>query len=94
MGTHCYIALEHFDGTITYIYCNFDGYPSYVGKRLYTYYSTREKIETLVQKGSIASLVLPIDDMEYMNPAETWIAEERFVFETKFFQSMNLSYYY
>ena len=94
MGTHCYIGLEHVDGTITYMYCQFDGYPSYVGKRLYTYYSKRDTISTLVTNGSIVSLELPIHDIIRMEPTTTWTALNRYEFETSFYQCTDISYYY
>ena len=94
MSTHCYIGLEHVDGTITYMYCQFDGYPSYVGKRLYTYYSKRDTITTLVTNGSIVSLELPIHDMIRIEPAQTWTAMNRYEFESSFYQRTDISYYY
>jgi hypothetical protein len=94
MGTHCYIALEHNDGTITFIYCHFDGYFSGVGKLLYHYYTTSEVVEQLLEKGSITSLELPINDMKRYDPIEKWTAGDQFEFESEFYKHMDISYYY
>ena len=94
MGTHCYIALENKDGTITFIYCHFDGYLSSVGKMLFNYYTTTEVINELLEKGSITSLELPINDMKRYDPIEKWTASNQYEFESEFYQRRDISYYY
>ena len=94
MGTDCYIALEETDGTIRYIYCHFDGYLSGVGKQLYTYYKTRELVSTLVEKGSIVSLELPIHEMKHYEPIKTFKADDIYEFESNFFNEPTIQYYY
>lgn len=42
MSTHSYIGVIEEDGTLKYVYCHSDGYPSYLGRMLLTYYNTPE----------------------------------------------------
>lgn len=56
MATRSFIATKNFDGTITGIYCHYDGYPSGVGKTLTTSYTDPTTIDELIGLGSISSL--------------------------------------
>ena len=56
MSTRSYIAKEHNDGSITAIYCHFDGYIEGVGQTLYENYNTNEKIDELLTLGDLSSL--------------------------------------
>lgn len=56
MSTRSYICKENPDGSYFGIYCHYDGYPEYNGAILAEYYSTREKVEELLQLGDISSL--------------------------------------
>ena len=62
MSTRSRIAIEHQDGTVTSIYCHFDGYISGNGETLQTNYSNREKVEQLIALGDISSLESDIDE--------------------------------
>jgi len=55
MATRSRIAIENQDGTVTSIYCHFDGYLSGVGKTLFEHYD-REKTEKLMELGDISVL--------------------------------------
>ena len=55
MATRSRIAIENQDGTVTSIYCHFDGYLSGVGKKLFEHYD-REKTEKLMELGNISVL--------------------------------------
>lgn len=55
MATRSRIAIENQDGTVTSIYCHFDGYLSGVGKKLFNHYD-REKTEKLIELGDISVL--------------------------------------
>jgi len=55
MATRSRIAIENQDGTVTSIYCHFDGYLSGVGKTLFEHYD-REKTEKLIELGDISVL--------------------------------------
>jgi len=56
MSTRSRIAIEKQDGTVESIYCHFDGYLSHNGETLQNHYSTREKMEKLIELGDISSL--------------------------------------
>ena len=62
MATRSRIAIEKQDGTVTSIYCHFDGYISGNGETLQTNYSNREKVEQLIALGDISSLESDIDE--------------------------------
>ena len=55
MATRSRIAIENQDGTVTSIYCHFDGYLDGVGKKLFEHYD-REKTEKLMELGDISVL--------------------------------------
>ena len=55
MATRSRIAIENQDGTVTSIYCHFDGYLDGVGKKLFEHYD-REKTEKLIELGDISAL--------------------------------------
>lgn len=56
MSTRSNIAIENEDGTVTFIYCHFDGYLDGVGQVLYEDYQDAEKIRQLMALGDISSL--------------------------------------
>ena len=64
MATRSRIGIENPDGTVTSIYCHFDGYPNGVGKTLYIHYVDRSKVEDLISVGNISYL-----EAEVMPPA-------------------------
>ena len=54
MSTHSYIGVIEEDGTLKYVYCHSDGYPSYLGRMLLTYYNTPELATGLVNLGDLS----------------------------------------
>ena len=56
MATTSTIAVQHADGTVSQIYCHFDGYLSGVGKTLLTHYNTLEQAEALVAMGGASCI--------------------------------------
>ena len=56
MSTRSRIAIEKQDGTVESIYCHFDGYLSNNGEILQNHYSTKDKMEKLIELGDISSL--------------------------------------
>ena len=56
MATRSRIAIENQDGSVTSIYCHWDGYTSGVGKTLEKWYTTQAKVEALIELGDISSL--------------------------------------
>jgi hypothetical protein len=56
MSTRSRIGIQNQNGTVSSIYCHFDGYPSGVGATLHEHYSDREKLQQLIELGDISSL--------------------------------------
>ena len=56
MSTRSTIAVEHVDGTVSQVYCHYDGYVSHNGQILVDHYDTQKKAELLVFLGSMSSL--------------------------------------
>ena len=68
MSTRSSISKVNEDGTITGIYCHFDGYLSGNGDLLLNHYKDSEKVNKLVSLGDISSLneeVDPPKDVEH-----------------------------
>ena len=62
MATRSNIGIVNEDGSITGIYCHFDGYPEYVGKILLNHYTDVDWIHMLMDLGDLSIL------SENMNP--------------------------
>lgn len=56
MGTRSTIGVLNTDGSVTAVYCHWDGYPEHNGKILMENYTTEEKVRELIGLGSISSL--------------------------------------
>jgi hypothetical protein len=56
MATRSRIAIEDQTGKVRSIYCHYDGYPSNNGRILLEHFQTQEKVESLIELGSISSL--------------------------------------
>lgn len=56
MATRSRIAIENNDGTVTSIYCHWDGYVEHNGDILVCHYKEREKVQKLIDLGRISSL--------------------------------------
>jgi hypothetical protein len=56
MATRSRIGIENEDGTVSSVYCHWDGYPSHNGDLLVKHYSDRENVEALISLGAISSL--------------------------------------
>ena len=56
MATRSRIGIENEDGTVSSVYCHWDGYPSNNGKILVEHYTDREKVKELIALGAISSL--------------------------------------
>jgi hypothetical protein len=65
MATRSTIAVRHADGTVSQIYCHFDGYLDGNGKTLQECYPTREAAEELVAGGDMSSLDSSVDTCVY-----------------------------
>jgi len=56
MATRSRIAIENQDGSVTSVYCHWDGYVNGVGRTLNQHYTTKEQVEALVALGDLSSL--------------------------------------
>jgi hypothetical protein len=56
MGTRSTIAIQNEDGTVTGIYCHWDGYLSHNGRILEENYTTEESVRELIDLGDLSSL--------------------------------------
>jgi hypothetical protein len=56
MATRSTIGVLNSDGSVTGVYCHWDGYPEYNGKLLMENYNTEAQVRELVELGSISSL--------------------------------------
>lgn len=56
MGTRSTIAIQNTDGSVTGIYCHWDGYLSHNGQILRDHYSTEELVRALIEVGDLSSL--------------------------------------
>jgi|694.fasta_scaffold33215_9 hypothetical protein len=61
MATRSRIAIENNDGSVTSIYCHWDGYPSHNGEILVLHYKERKKVQKLIDLGSISLLAPRIE---------------------------------
>lgn len=56
MATRSTIAIEHNDGTVSQVYCHWDGYLDHNGKLLLEHYSDPATAAALIANGDISSL--------------------------------------
>ena len=75
MATRSRIAIENTDGTVTSIYCHWDGYPEGLGDTLLGHYTDPEKVKALIALGSISYVspeLAPEPGVEhtFMNPVQ------------------------
>lgn len=64
MVTRSNIGMDMGDGTVRWVYCHSDGYPSHVGRILHKSFVDREEVERLLAHGDISSLGEGLDDEE------------------------------
>ena len=80
MGTRSTIAIQNADGTVTGIYCNWDGYTQHNGVILCTHYNTENRVRELLDLGDLSSLrpkigeKHPLSRLE-MSDGEIWLEE-------------------
>lgn len=65
MATTSTIAVQHADGSVSQIYCHFDGYLSGVGKELLAHYNTLEQAEALVAMGGASCIRETLETSEF-----------------------------
>jgi hypothetical protein len=59
MGTRSTIALEFADGSVSQVYCHFDGYLDGVGAELVSDYSNPFELQKLIDQGDMSSIGEP-----------------------------------
>lgn len=73
MGTRSAIGIKNSDGSVTAIYCHWDGYPSYNGRILKDHYGDESKVRELIGLGDISSLKQEIGEQ---HPFHTYHLKE------------------
>jgi len=99
MATRSRIAIENQDGSVTSVYCHWDGHIKTNGRILNENYTTKDKVEELIALGNLSSLDETIertvayhrDNGEYHLVQITFINVEE-LFEDGF--SMGVEYIY
>lgn len=71
MATRSRIGIVNEDGTVSSIYCHWDGYPDHNGKLLTTHYTDREKVKALIELGSISSLGEHVEPPSVVDESDT-----------------------
>lgn len=56
MGTRSRIGIELPDHSVVSVYCHWDGYPEFNGKKLVQHYQNREDVQDLIDGGGMSSL--------------------------------------
>ena len=56
MATRSFIGILNSNGSVTGVYCHWDGYPDGVGKVLKEHYTDRSKVIELLELGGLSSL--------------------------------------
>lgn len=56
MGTHAFIGKKLPDGKVKYIKVHYDGYFSWTGRILRTFYRTEKRVDTLLELGNLSSI--------------------------------------
>lgn len=73
MSTRSRIGIKNSDGTISSIYCHFDGYPSGVGATLVEHYQSPEKVRQLIGLGDLSYVAPEIGEKhDFDNPTKDW----------------------
>ena len=67
MSTRSHIGIRNTDGTVDYIYCHYDGYPSGVGETLTKHYTTYDKVKALIALGDLSVLGNEIGEKQDFN---------------------------
>ena len=70
MATRSTIGILNTDGSVTAVYCHWDGYPEHNGKILIENYTTEEKVRELIGLGSISSLGAKIGEQHPFSKLE------------------------
>jgi len=73
MATRSYISKQLSDGSLTGIYCHWDGHPDSVGATLQKHYTDPTKVDALLALGSISSLEPELGEKhDFDAPTKGW----------------------
>lgn len=86
MGTRSLIGLLNQDGSVTHVYCHWDGYPSNNGKILTEHYTDFQKIQALLKLGDLSVLG---EEIGVKHPFETYNLPDE---EQKKYEGMCVAY--
>jgi hypothetical protein len=67
MATRSRIGIQKEDGSVDSVYCHWDGYPKHNGDILINHYKEREKVQKLINLGSLSILAPEVDAPEGHN---------------------------
>jgi len=92
MSTRSRIGVVQEGGRVLSVYCHWDGYPSWVGKKLLEFYNTYEKANELIALGSISILEkhlspLPVAPVHRWYPKEGQTKDDRPMITTHTFEN-------
>jgi len=62
MSTRSYIGRLNENGSVDYVYCHHDGYPSGVGSLLVNHYTRPEDVSALLELGDLSALSTNTDE--------------------------------
>jgi len=65
MPTSAWIARQSADGTVHVVPCQMDGYLNGVGRKLFRFYDTADKVSNLINAGEIRFLGRTLHDTDY-----------------------------
>jgi len=71
MATRSYIGVRNLDGTVDYIYCHYDGYPSHNGEILVNHYQDMDKVNALMKLGALSILGPEIGEKQVFDDRST-----------------------
>lgn len=71
MATRSHIGIKQPNGTIDYIYSHWDGYPEHHGPILVNHYNNIDKINQLLELGSVSVLAEEIGEQQDFNDRST-----------------------
>jgi len=73
MATRSYIGVRNLDASVDYIYCHFDGYPSWNGAILTQHYQDMDKVNALMKLGDLSVLGNEIGEQhDFDKPVKGW----------------------
>lgn len=71
MATRSHIGVKQPNGTIDYVYCHWDGYPEHNGKILVNHYKDIDKVNQLLDLGSLSILGREIGEQQDFDDRST-----------------------